>query len=250
MKQLHKNYCEEYLGQIESQRLDANALASYCRKYRWNYRRFFDGLARDANILDVGCGFGQFLYYLKTTGFENVHGIDLADVTGRVRELLPGVDVRQEDDVTGFLRQHAAEYDVIVLNDVLEHIPLDDMVDFVLAIHGALKPGGMVIIKTPNSSFPLGYFARYGDLTHTTAFHENSLGHLLRHCGFNDIRCYQEEIGVYNPLFAAKKLVVVLVRFLLRTLVYFAEGGWQRILSVNIICAARKPLVAGPAGND
>jgi 2-polyprenyl-3-methyl-5-hydroxy-6-metoxy-1,4-benzoquinol methylase len=240
MKQLHKSYCDEYLGQIESQRLDVKAFEGYARKYRWNYGRFFGDLEKEANIMDVGCGFGQFLYYLKSAGFVNIHGVDLADVTDKVHELLPGVDVRQEDDTTGFLRQHAGEYDVVVLNDVLEHIPLDEMVSFVDAIHGALKPGGMVIVKTPNAAFPLGYFARYGDLTHTTAFHENSLTHLLLHCGFECIHCYQEEIGVYNPLFAAKKLIVALVRFFLRTLIYFAEGGWQRILSVNIVCVAQK----------
>lgn len=33
---------------------------------------------RDSNILDIGCGAGHFLYYLKTKGYNNFLGIDIS----------------------------------------------------------------------------------------------------------------------------------------------------------------------------
>ena len=128
-----------------------------------------------------------------------------------------------------------------MLNDVLEHVPVQRLVPMTRDLHAALKPGGLLILKTINAAYPLGYFARYQDLTHTTCFHEKALKQLLRHCGFTDCRCFQEEIGVYHPLFAAKKTAVLLVRFFLKLLIYFSEADWPGIISVNLIASARKP---------
>jgi 2-polyprenyl-3-methyl-5-hydroxy-6-metoxy-1,4-benzoquinol methylase len=34
---------------------------------------------KSAKILDVACGSGHFLYFLKKEGYTNIHGIDLSD---------------------------------------------------------------------------------------------------------------------------------------------------------------------------
>jgi 2-polyprenyl-3-methyl-5-hydroxy-6-metoxy-1,4-benzoquinol methylase len=241
MNELYTRYYEENLSQSDSQRLDFKSFAQAARKYRWNYRRFFRGVATDAVILDVGCGVGQFMFYLAQAGNRNIVGIDIsADTIQRAKSMQPTLDFRQVPSGEAFLHDHPIHFDVIVLNDVLEHIEPEALLPLVRALLEALKPGGRLIVKTINAAYPLGNSSRYQDLTHRTSFHEKSLRQLLRHCGFTAIECFQEEIGIYNPLFAAKKLIVWGVRLLLRLLVYFSEGGWPRIISLNILCTARK----------
>lgn len=241
MDNLYTHYYEENLSQCDSQRLDPKSFASAARKYRWNYRRFFRAVPKDAAILDVGCGVGQFLFYLNRAGFQNVLGIDIsADIVQRAKAQQPALDFRHVPNSEVFLRDHTTCFDVIVLNDVLEHLEREALLPMGHALFGALKPGGRLIVKTINAAYPLGNAGRYQDLTHRTSFHEKSLVQLMRHCGFAQTECFQEEIGIYNPLFALKKAVVLCVRLLLKLLVYFSEGGWPGIISLNIICTARK----------
>ncbi len=241
MNELYTRYYEENLSQSDSQQLDSKRFAQNARKYRWNYRRFLRGVAADAAVLDMGCGVGQFMFYLSRDGYRNIVGIDIsADTIQRAKRMQPALDFRHVPSGEAFLREHPAHFDLIVLNDVLEHIEPEALLPMVRALCAALKPGGRLVVKTINAAYPLGDSTRYQDLTHRTSFHEKSLRQLLRHCGFTAIECFQEEIGIYNPLFAAKKLIVWGVRLLLRLLVYFSEGGWPRIISLNILCTARK----------
>jgi len=241
MRELFERYYEESLSQSESQCLDLKTFELASRKYRWNYRRFFSSLSKDAAILDIGCGLGQFLYWLNKEGFHNITGIDISKSQVELAlKLQPQLNIHHVDNPIDFLAQHPGEFSVITLNDVLEHMELDQLIPTMQAVHHALKDDGLVVIKTVNSAYPLGYSQRYNDLTHKAAFHEKSLTQLLRHTGFTDIHCYQEEIGLYNPLFIAKKAIVIMTRLLLKTLVYFTEGGWPKIISVNLIAAGKK----------
>jgi hypothetical protein len=51
----------------------------------------------------------------------------------------------------------------------------------------ALKPGGRLILQTPNADSPFGLQMRYGDLTHEWVFNANQLGRLLKRTGFRSI---------------------------------------------------------------
>ncbi|MFZ1985259.1 MAG: class I SAM-dependent methyltransferase [Desulfatitalea sp.] len=241
MNKLYTRYYEESLSQSDSQQLDPHCFALTARKFRWNYQRFFRAIAKDAVILDLGCGIGQFLFYLNQAGYQRIIGIDITpEMIQRAKTMQPVLDFRHVPDSEAFLRNHPAHFDVIVLNDVLEHLEREALLPMMHALLGALKPDGRLIVKTINAAYPLGNATRYQDLTHRTSYHEKSLIQLLRHCGFAQVTCFQEEIGIYNPLFAVKKVVVLGVRLLLKLLVYFSEGGWPNIISLNIICTARR----------
>jgi hypothetical protein len=53
--------------------------------------------------------------------------------------------------------------------------------------HEALRPGGRLILQTPNADTPWGTHLRYGDFTHEVCFQQNSLKYLLQLCGFSGI---------------------------------------------------------------
>jgi len=98
-------------------------------------------------VLDIGCGLGHFLKTVKENGHE-ARGVELSGPPAeRIREKL-GIDV-----YNGFLEeaQFAGGYfDVIYMGDVLEHIP--EPFDTLLEAKRILRPGGIIVIKTPNAA--------------------------------------------------------------------------------------------------
>ena len=102
-----------------------------------------------AAVLEVGCGAGATLHWLKHSGrCERCVGVELfesaaAIARGRVDELLVG---NAEALLPGPLAP--ASFDLVLCLDVLEH-----MVDpwaFMARVQLLLKPGGTVIASIPN----------------------------------------------------------------------------------------------------
>jgi 2-polyprenyl-3-methyl-5-hydroxy-6-metoxy-1,4-benzoquinol methylase len=138
-------------------------------------------------VLDFGCGGGEFLEFLTRKGLTNLRGIDRSaeQVTRCTERGLKGVE--QVDDSLAWLEAHVGQFDAIVLNDVLEHIPKPDIVPTLEALRLALKLGGVVIIKVPNAANAFGLVARYLDFTHEIAFTEHSLKQVLTAAGFGTV---------------------------------------------------------------
>jgi 2-polyprenyl-3-methyl-5-hydroxy-6-metoxy-1,4-benzoquinol methylase len=120
-----------------------------------NFREIVDlarGLARPGagSLLDVGCAHGWFLETARER-FE-VLGIEPDAVVGG-RTAARGLPVRQ-----GYFPdalQPGEAFDVIVFNDVIEHIP--DIRAALNACHVRLNEGGLLILNLPNSA---GFFYR------------------------------------------------------------------------------------------
>jgi SAM-dependent methyltransferase len=97
-------------------------------------------------LLDVGCGPGLLLGEAGALGWTAV-GLEpsaWAVAEGRRR----GLDVRHGTTETAELEP--ASFDVIVANDVVEHVP--DPVAFGKGLHELLAPGGVVYLCTPDVS--------------------------------------------------------------------------------------------------
>jgi 2-polyprenyl-3-methyl-5-hydroxy-6-metoxy-1,4-benzoquinol methylase len=141
---------------------------------------------RRARILDVGCGAGHFLYFLKEKGFEDFEGIDVSpqQVDFCHRHVSRKVS---EADAFEHLKDKAGCFALIAANDLLEHIQKDRMLDFLRLIQTALRAGGHVLLKTPNMANPYSLCSRYRDFTHEVGFTESSLYQVLYMAGFRQI---------------------------------------------------------------
>ena len=79
---MRKDYAKEiYDTYLESTYSKANILAEKeyqkaAKGYDANYSRFIPR-NNNAMILDIGCGTGTFLWYLKKKGYTNFWGIDI-----------------------------------------------------------------------------------------------------------------------------------------------------------------------------
>lgn len=147
-------------------------------------------------VLEIGCGTGLFLAYLKAKGVSDLIGID---VDGAVADYLPqGMASHfRAGDVREFLNAGAEgrTFDRVFLLDVLEHFSADDGVRLLEAIGKVLKPGGRILVRLPNMGSPWGANYQYGDLTHRTGYNPTSLRQLAIAAGFACTACLPHEQG-------------------------------------------------------
>lgn len=96
-------------------------------------------------LLDVGCGNGEFLVRMRALGWE-VTGIEPDEAAVRVARERFGLCVKEGTiKEAGFAKD---TFDAITLNHVIEH--LCDPISTLRGCGRLLKPGGKLVIATPN----------------------------------------------------------------------------------------------------
>lgn len=216
-----------------------------------NKRMFGPHLPADttAPILDVGCGRGYALQDLATLGYTNLHGIDV-DAGQVAFARAQGLDVALAADSIEYLAGKPGVYAVILLMDVLEHLPRDAQPDLLRAIARSLRPGGRLVCSVPNAASAIAGYWLYNDYTHWWSFTNDSLKFLLEECGFSAVRCMGVEFfprprylfWLPTPRAAAWWLQCGLR--LRQRLAFIAELGWVRgrtaTLTPNLLAVADK----------
>jgi SAM-dependent methyltransferase len=112
------------------------------------YGRWLDAVERHhrpGTLLDVGCGTGLFLAVARRRGWQ-VTGIDASvEATAWARSHFD-LEVR-----TGQFAEFAGDgrrFDVVTMWDIIEHAR--EPVELLAVARGALNPGGIVALSTPN----------------------------------------------------------------------------------------------------
>ncbi len=107
----------------------------------------------NASILDAGCGFGQYCYYLSNLSHSwTIKGIDINDTQvtdcntffNKIGKY-PRISFQQAD-LTKFVE--AEKYHLIISVDVMEHI--EDDIQVFRNFYASLQNKGMVLISTPS----------------------------------------------------------------------------------------------------
>jgi len=142
---------------------------------------------RTTRVLDVGCGFGFSLRALRNLGFQNIQGLEISEQQAEVARHA-GFAVEVVDDSIAHLKNLKGCFGVILLLDVIEHVPRHSQIELARSVREALTPDGRVIITVPNANSPLAVRWRYDDFTHHCSFTEHSLEFVLRNAGFSEIR--------------------------------------------------------------
>ena len=121
-------------------------------KSKWNLLQQFVS-TKSGNVLDVGCGTGDFLKFGKSIGFDVVGVEPNANARNLAKTKSLNV-VENLDEIP------ETKFDVITLWHVLEHVP--DYNEYLSKLKSLLKPNGVLIIAVPNfNSFDAQHYKNY-----------------------------------------------------------------------------------------
>lgn len=194
---------------------------------------------KDVPVLDIGCGTGHFLYYLKKKGFSNYLGIDISEsqVEFCRKSITPNV---RTADAFEFLTGKSNAYSVISSNDVIEHIPKERVIPFLELIHRALKPDGVLLLKLPNMSNPFSIDSRYRDFTHESGFTEESIYQILYMAGFRKISIRPSKDPGKSLKALLSRTLTSMLHAVLRKLFWHQGITAPKILSCRLVVSAKK----------
>lgn len=241
---LNARYVSTHLGRSRS--LAPDQLASYAAHYR---RVFLPHLPthREAHVLEVGCGMGHFLHFLKEEGYLNHWGIDIGQEQVELCRQHVTPQVEWVADSRQYLLERSGFYEAIVLIDVLEHTEDDQLFPFLDALHQALTPRGKLLISVPNAACITALVTLYGDMTHRRLFTEGSLTQLLLAAGFDNVRMHPNEKKVIRSFRSRRERWMWqwrerLARWLLSEFhTHLMEGSYPAIQTINLLGVAERP---------
>src|SRR6266849_9923357 len=103
---------------------------------------------RGGELLDVGCGTGNFLAEARDAGYR-VTGIELDRNAARFAKERLGLQEVLPLTISEFAAQHPEErFDVVTFFEVLEHQAAP--VEFLQKVKACVRPGGVIALSVPN----------------------------------------------------------------------------------------------------
>lgn len=135
-------------------------------------------ITKDQKILDLGCGRGDLLNMFSSQGFD-IYGADIAKSNIDVYSK----DIQYFDFNTDTYKYQDNTFDVIYSKSVIEHISNID--HFIKEQIRILKPGGLLILLTPNWNSQMNIF--YNDYTHIRPYTQKGLNNLLESYDFKEV---------------------------------------------------------------
>lgn len=182
---------------------DAAVQSEYESRYEELVGRVEQRFGPFSSVLDVGCGIGNFVDWAARR-WPHAVGVDVdADAVATARDR--GLDVHRADSPSDAVPEGSV--DLVTLWDVIEHVA--DPHEFLRQACASLRPGGLVLIETPDVRFPLRPLTiairkviepiRWSDMLyyaeHRMYFSARGLSTLMASCGLQIV----DEIGMRSP---------------------------------------------------
>jgi SAM-dependent methyltransferase len=145
---------------------------------------------RDLPLLDLGCGRGEWIELLSESGIE-ARGVDTnAVLVAACKEV--GLNVVREDALEHLSRLPDSSVGAVTGFHLIEHLPLDILVNLIDQTVRVLKPGGVTIFETPNPQNVLvGSHNFYIDPTHRNPIPCLTAQFLLEARGLCNVEVFQ-----------------------------------------------------------
>lgn len=149
------------------------------------YIQFFENCT---NVLDIGCGRGEFLELLKE---HKITGVGI-DINKDMVELCRSKELKaiQRDAIVYLHLSEDNAIDGIFSDQVIEHLTPDYLIKLLEQAYCKLKPGSFIVLGTVNILNPEGLANFFVDPTHISPIHPTYLKYCLETIGFQDIRIF------------------------------------------------------------
>jgi len=236
-ERFYRTYVSSHLGACRS--FTRSQVDHDARLFSALYGRYLP-TSKDAKILEVGCGAGNFISFLRGRGYREVQGIDLGEEQVTLARHL-GIDDVEVANLFEYLPAHVEEFDMIVALDVIEHFTKDEILLFLDLAYQALRPRGRILLRTPNADSPFVSWILYGDFTHEIAFTPSSIKQVLKVAGFGNIQVYALEPWIHGPASAVRWIIWKMIKQIVR-LYFLVEQGTagSGVFTSNLLAVAEK----------
>lgn len=184
--ELSRYYPAEYAAYQREPLEGGRWWARWMRLYGLDKRcRAVSRLVSSGHLLDVGCATGDFLARMRRHGLWELTGLEQDERAATLARQQYGLEIYigHLDEVQLTQRR----FDVVTMWDVIEHLPRP--VASLQRIGEWLRPGGWLIIRTPDADSPYArafgrYWAGHDAPRHLVVFDRSSLTRLLTENGF------------------------------------------------------------------
>jgi O-antigen chain-terminating methyltransferase len=138
------------------------------------------------NVLDVGCGRGEFLSLLRERSIS-ARGIDINPAMIDVCRQ-QGLDADHADALAFLRAQPDGSLGGLFAAQVVEHLEPRYLMEFLGAAFEKLRPGAPIVLETINVACWSAFFQSYiRDITHVRPVHPETLQYLLVASGFQQV---------------------------------------------------------------
>ena len=180
-----------YKDYIAYRQADSVTVSEHCRSAaKKANKKLLGRLPKGGRVLDVGCGFGAFVYFALHEGYD-AYGIDFNDehiragreVLGLGKRLILG-DIKDLHNANNFCES----FDLVTLFEVIEHV--GDPGQLIQNARRMLSEEGLLTISCPNEARwqPTGrIFADYPP-HHLTRWRPDTLRSFLEKQGFEHVK--------------------------------------------------------------
>ena len=193
LSEMSQYYPDDYLPF----QADASNQSFLIRKaIKYGYQNRINNVTRFkkfGNLLDIGCGSGEFLEQFKTIKGWDLSGVEINSYAAKIAQkkglnIFNGTleEARFPDD----------SFDAVTMWDVLEH--LHDPKQTLREVKRILKPGGIIALRLPNGdSWDLKLFKRYWSgldaPRHLYVFTHKTIHQLLDISGFDILQMHSKQ---------------------------------------------------------
>jgi 2-polyprenyl-3-methyl-5-hydroxy-6-metoxy-1,4-benzoquinol methylase len=193
---------------------------------------------RSSRILDIACGEGALLDFLRTEGFTALSGFDISPENVRLCHEI-GLPFVQQADALRLAERPESGFELILAFDLIEHLPKQSAASFLEQVRAKLAPRGSIVLQTPNMGSLYAAHNRYYDLSHEFGVTEKSAIDLLMLSGFE--RRAIEVKPSWTATTSLGRLREWHVRFM-HHLIFIGEGSRRpRIPTMNLLIRATRP---------
>ena len=240
MEDLYKNYLNIQIKSTKD--FSDDKLALEYSQFQRNLNPVLNNINnKKGKILEIGFGSGYLLQFLtKLHSFKKVFGVEVSKTTYNFVKKNIYKNVFYKKNTNTFIKSKSP-WDMIIMLDVLEHIPKKETIPMLKVIRESLSKKGVFIARVPNSANPLNQNV-FADFTHEFFYNKKSFSQVLETAGFTNYKVLawkEEDISAHSKI---TNITAPIMYFFIKIIAHLSRSSFysDSLLSRDIFCIAYK----------